>query len=66
VLKAIAGKVYRLGDEPGPRLGGEKWSTSCWPRPYRPAAGRGHGLQSAPAPDPDRTYEVITNSAGSS
>jgi 3-hydroxyisobutyrate dehydrogenase len=65
VLKAIAGKVYRLGDEPGP---GSvlKMVNQLLAGVHIAAAGEAMALAIRAGANPDQVYEVITNSAGSS
>jgi len=65
VLKAIAGKVYRLGDEPGPGSV-VKMVNQLLAGVHIAAAGEAMALAIRSGADPDRTYEVIANSAGSS
>jgi putative dehydrogenase len=65
VLKAIAGKVYRLGDEPGPGSV-VKMVNQLLAGVHIAAAGEAMALAIRAGADPDQTYEVITNSAGNS
>jgi putative dehydrogenase len=65
VLKAIAGKVYRLGDEPGPGSV-VKMVNQLLAGVHIAAAGEAMALAIRAGADPAQTYEVISNSAGSS
>jgi putative dehydrogenase len=65
VFKAIADKVYRLGDEPGPGSV-VKMVNQLLAGVHIAAAGEAMALAIRAGADPDRTYEVIANSAGSS
>ena len=65
VLKAIAGKVYRLGDEPGPGSV-VKMVNQLLAGVHIAAAGEAMALAIRAGADPDQTYEVIANAAGSS
>lgn len=65
VLKAIAGKVYRLGDEPGPGSV-VKMVNQLLAGVHIAAAGEAMALAIRAGADPDQVYEVISNSAGSS
>ena len=65
VLKAIAGKVYRLGDEPGPGSV-VKMVNQLLAGVHIAAAGEAMALAIRAGADPGQTYEVITNSAGNS
>ncbi len=65
MLKAIAGKVYRLGDESGPGSV-VKMVNQLLAGVHIAAAGEAMALAIRSGADPDRTYEVIANSAGSS
>lgn len=65
VLAAIAGKVYRLGDEPG--AGSVvKMVNQLLAGVHIAAAGEAMALAIRAGADPDQVYEVICNSAGSS
>ncbi len=65
VLTAIAGKVYRLGDQPG---SGSvvKMVNQLLAGVHIAAAGEAMALAIRAGADPDQVYEVICNSAGSS
>lgn len=65
VLKAIAGKVYRLGDEPGPGSV-VKMVNQLLAGVHIAAAGEAMALAIRAGANPDQVYEVITNSAGNS
>lgn len=65
VLAAIAGKVYRLGDEPGPGSV-TKMVNQLLAGVHIAAAGEAMALAIRAGADPDRVYEVICNSAGGS
>ena len=65
VLKAIAGKVYRLGDDPGPGSV-VKMVNQLLAGVHIAAAGEAMALAIRAGADPDQAYEVIANSAGSS
>jgi 3-hydroxyisobutyrate dehydrogenase len=65
VLKAIAGKVYRLGDEPGPGSV-VKMVNQLLAGVHIAAAGEAMALAIRAGANPDQAYEVITNSAGNS
>jgi len=65
LLKAIAGKVYRLGDEPGPGSV-VKMVNQLLAGIHIAAAGEAMALAIRAGADPGLTYEVISNSAGSS
>ncbi|MCX7174285.1 MAG: NAD(P)-dependent oxidoreductase [Proteobacteria bacterium] len=65
VLDAIAGKVYRLGDEPG---SGSvvKMVNQLLAGVHIAAAGEAMALAIRAGANPDQVYEVICNSAGNS
>ena len=65
VLEAMAGKIYRLGDQPG---GGSvvKMVNQLLAGVHIAAAGEAMALAIRAGADPDKVYEVITNSAGNS
>ena len=65
VLAAIAGKVYRLGDEAGPGSV-VKMINQLLAGVHIAAAGEAMALAIRAGADPDQVYEVITNSAGNS
>jgi 3-hydroxyisobutyrate dehydrogenase len=65
VLAAIAGKVYRLGDEPGPGSV-VKMVNQLLAGVHIAAAGEAMALAIKAGADPEQVYEVITNSAGNS
>ncbi len=65
VLAAIAGKVYRLGDEVGPGSV-VKMVNQLLAGVHIAAAGEAMALAIRAGADPDQVYEVITNSAGNS
>ena len=65
VLNAIAGKVYRLGDEVGPGSV-VKMVNQLLAGVHIAAAGEAMALAIRAGADPDQVYEVITNSAGNS
>jgi 3-hydroxyisobutyrate dehydrogenase len=65
VLKAIAAKVYRLGDEPGPGSV-VKMVNQLLAGVHIAAAGEAMALAIRAGADPARTFEVISNSAGNS
>ena len=65
VLKAIAGKVYRLGDEPGPGSV-TKMVNQLLAGVHIAAAGEAMALAIRAGANPDQVYEVICNSAGGS
>ena len=65
VLEAIAGKVYRLGDEVGPGSV-VKMVNQLLAGVHIAAAGEAMALAIRAGADPDQVYEVITNSAGNS
>ncbi len=65
VLKAIAGKVYRLGDEPGPGSV-VKMVNQLLAGVHIAAAGEAMALAIRAGANPDQVYEVIANSAGNS
>jgi 3-hydroxyisobutyrate dehydrogenase len=65
VLDAIAGKVYRLGDEVGPGSV-VKMVNQLLAGVHIAAAGEAMALAIRAGADPDQVYEVITNSAGNS
>jgi L-threonate 2-dehydrogenase len=65
VFKAIAGKVYRLGDEPGPGSV-VKMVNQLLAGVHIAAAGEAMALAIRAGANPDLVYEVISNSAGSS
>jgi len=65
VLKAIAGKVYRLGDEPGPGSV-VKMVNQLLAGVHIAAAGEAMALAIRAGANPDQVYEVICNSAGGS
>jgi 3-hydroxyisobutyrate dehydrogenase len=64
-LKAIAGKVYRLGDEPGPGSV-TKMVNQLLAGVHIAAAGEAMALAIRAGANPDQVYEVICNSAGGS
>jgi putative dehydrogenase len=65
VLAAIAGKVYRLGDEPG--AGSVvKMVNQLLAGVHIAAAAEAMALAIRAGADPERVYEVISNSAGNS
>lgn len=65
VLEAIAGKIYRLGDEAG--LGSVvKMVNQLLAGVHIAAAGEAMALAIRAGANPDQVYEVITNSAGNS
>ena len=65
VLQAIAGKIYRLGDEVGPGSV-VKMVNQLLAGVHIAAAGEAMALAIRAGVDPDQVYEVITNSAGNS
>jgi len=65
VLGAIAGKVYRLGDEPGPGSV-TKMVNQLLAGVHIAAAGEAMALAIRAGANPDQVYEVICNSAGGS
>lgn len=65
VLQAIAGKIYRLGDEVGPGSV-VKMVNQLLAGVHIAAAGEAMALAIRAGADPDQVYEVITNSAGNS
>ena len=65
VLAAIAGKVYRLGNEPGPGSV-VKMVNQLLAGVHIAAAGEAMALAIKAGADPEQVYEVITNSAGNS
>lgn len=65
VLDAIAGKLYRLGDEPG-QGSVVKMVNQLLAGVHIAAAGEAMALAIRAGADPDQVYEVISNSAGSS
>jgi 3-hydroxyisobutyrate dehydrogenase len=65
VLKAIAGKVYRLGDEPGPGSV-TKMVNQLLAGVHIAVAGEAMALAIRAGANPDQVYEVICNSAGGS
>ncbi len=65
VLDAIAGKVYRLGDEVGPGSV-VKMVNQLLAGVHIAAAGEAMALAIRAGANPDQVYEVITNSAGNS
>ncbi len=65
VLKAIAGKVYRLADEPGPGSV-VKMVNQLLAGVHIAAAGEAMALAIRAGANPDQVYEVISNSAGNS
>ncbi len=65
VLDAIAGKVYRLGNEVGPGSV-VKMVNQLLAGVHIAAAGEAMALAIRAGADPDLVYEVITNSAGNS
>ncbi len=65
VLEAIAGKVYRLGDEVGPGSV-VKMVNQLLAGVHIAAAGEAMALAIRAGANPDQVYEVITNSAGNS
>ncbi|HSD61268.1 MAG TPA: L-threonate dehydrogenase [Burkholderiales bacterium] len=65
VLAAIAGRVYRLGDEPGPGSV-VKMVNQLLAGVHIAAAGEAMALAIRAGADPAQVYEVICNSAGSS
>ena len=65
VLKAIAARVYRLGDEPG--AGSVvKMVNQLLAGVHIAAAGEAMALAIRAGADPNQTFEVISNSAGNS
>jgi L-threonate 2-dehydrogenase len=65
VLDAIAGKVYRLGDEAGPGSV-TKMVNQLLAGVHIAAAGEAMALAIRAGANPDQVYEVICNSAGGS
>ena len=65
VLDAIAGKVYRLGEEVGPGSV-VKMVNQLLAGVHIAAAGEAMALAIRAGANPDQVYEVITNSAGNS
>ena len=65
VLEAIAGKIYRLGDEVGPGSV-VKMVNQLLAGVHIAAAGEAMALAIRAGANPEQVYEVITNSAGSS
>jgi putative dehydrogenase len=65
VLDAIAGKVYRLGEEPGPGSV-TKMVNQLLAGVHIAAAGEAMALAIRAGANPDQVYEVICNSAGGS
>jgi 3-hydroxyisobutyrate dehydrogenase len=65
VLKAIAGKVYRLGDAPGPGSV-VKMVNQLLAGVHIAAAAEAMALAIRAGADPDQAFEVISNSAGNS
>ncbi len=65
VLAAIAGKVYRLGDEPGPGSV-TKMVNQLLAGVHIAASGEAMALAIRAGANPDQVYEVICNSAGGS
>ena len=65
VLNAIAGKVYRLGDEVGPGSV-VKMVNQLLAGVHIAAAGEAMALAIRAGANPDQVYEVSTNSAGNS
>jgi len=65
VLEAIAGKIYRLGDEVGPGSV-VKMVNQLLAGVHIAAAGEAIALAIRAGADPEQVYEVITNSAGNS
>ena len=65
VLDAIAGKVYRLGDEVGPGSV-VKMVNQLLAGVHIAAAGEAMALAIRAGANPEQVYEVITNSAGNS
>ena len=65
VLDAIAGKVYRLGDEVGPGSV-VKMVNQLLAGVHIAASGEAMALAIRAGANPDQVYEVITNSAGNS
>ena len=65
VLDAIAGTVYRLGDEPGPGSV-TKMVNQLLAGVHIAAAGEAMALAIRAGANPDQVYEVICNSAGGS
>ena len=65
VLQAIAGKIYRLGDEVGPGSV-VKMVNQLLAGVHIAAAGEAMALAIRAGANPDQVYEVITNSAGNS
>jgi len=65
VLEAIAGKIYRLGDEVGPGSV-VKMVNQLLAGVHIAAAGEAMALAIKAGANPDQVYEVITNSAGNS
>lgn len=65
VLEAIAGKIYRLGDEVGPGSV-VKMVNQLLAGVHIAAAGEAMALAIRAGADPEQVYEVITNSAGNS
>lgn len=65
VLQAIAARVYRLGDEPGPGSV-VKMINQLLAGVHIAAAGEAMALAIRAGANPDQVYEVISNSAGNS
>lgn len=65
VLEAIAGKIYRLGNEVGPGSV-VKMVNQLLAGVHIAAAGEAMALAIRAGVNPDQVYEVITNSAGNS
>lgn len=65
VLQAIAGKIYRLGDEVGPGSV-VKMVNQLLAGIHIAAAGEAMALAIRAGANPEQVYEVITNSAGNS
>ena len=65
VLEAIAGKIYKLGDEVGPGSV-VKMVNQLLAGVHIAAAGEAMALAIRAGADPAQVYEVITNSAGNS
>jgi putative dehydrogenase len=65
VLEAIAGKLYKLGDEVGPGSV-VKMVNQLLAGVHIAAAGEAMALAISAGADPGQVYEVITNSAGNS
>ena len=65
VLEAIAGKIYKLGDEVGPGSV-VKMVNQLLAGVHIAAAGEAMALAIRAGADPEQVYEVITNSAGNS